>query len=76
MFRSGDRPFFGITSASLSVIDRYLAHFVCGNELLDQFCELFVFTLCGFDYPNTNAVIRIQLTISSYIYPYRPDSLP
>lgn len=45
-------PFFGVTSDVLSVIDQFIATFVCGNTFLKPFCSLFLFSLCGFDFQN------------------------
>ena len=59
--RSSEMPFFAIPSSRLATIDRYLGHLFCGNSFLDEFCELFIFLLCGFDKPNTNTVFFYSL---------------
>ncbi|XP_054157364.1 gastric triacylglycerol lipase-like [Oppia nitens] len=58
-------PFFVVPSARLARIDRYFGHFFCGNSFLDDFCELFIFLLCGFDFPNTNTT-RIPAIVGHF----------
>ncbi|CAG2175671.1 unnamed protein product, partial [Oppiella nova] len=65
LLSSTNIPFFGVSSNKLRTIDRYFGHFFCGNTFFDQFCEIFVFLLCGFDFPNTN-VTRIPAIIGHF----------
>lgn len=50
-------PFFKVTSDVLSVIDQFIATFICGNSFLKPFCTLFLFALCGFDSPNLSPAL-------------------
>ncbi|UXI20919.1 Na+/K+ ATPase alpha subunit [Sarcoptes scabiei] len=61
-------PIFGLPSRLIATLDQLIGTFICGNEFLKPICTFFLFTLCGFDYPNTDK------SMIPFAYGHFPDN--